>query len=272
MDLVNYDQNVFKTISNNTIDFLDKIGISPSFIIPISALKGDNVATRFQQLDWYNGPTILEALDTFKTTKDLEQNPLRFPVQDVYNIQGKRIIVGRIEGGQIHKEQEIYILPTGESTTVKSVEEYLKEDKEIATAGESIGIIITDKLFVDRGNVICTRDDRPIMTKEIKGNLFWMDKEPLKKGDHVDFKCSTQEMRCTVSAIERRMDSSTLEVIENDADELLNREVGEVLLSFSDNVIVEDFNTTPELGRFVIVKDYDTAGGGIITHLGDGEK
>ncbi len=108
------------------------------------------------------------------------------------------------------------------------------------------------------------------MTKEIKGNLFWMDKEPLKTGEHVSFKCSTQEAKCLVKAIQRRMDSSTLEVIEENADALQNREVGEVILSFSDSVIVEDFNKTPELGRFVIEKGYDTAGGGIITHLGEG--
>jgi sulfate adenylyltransferase large subunit len=269
MDLVDYSNEVYNTISNDIEAFLDKIGISPSFIIPISALKGYNVASRFQQLNWYNGPTILGALDKFKTTKDRNKNPLRFPVQDVYNINGKRIIVGRVEGGVINTGQDIYILPSDEITTVSSVEEFLKEDKDFAMAGESTGITIKDKLFVNRGNVICTMDNKPVMTKEIKGNLFWMDKEPLKKGDHVGFKCSTQDMLCTVTAIKRRMDSSTLEVIEDDANELLNREVGEVLLSFTDNVIVEDFNTTPELGRFVIVKGYDTAGGGILTHLGD---
>jgi sulfate adenylyltransferase subunit 1 (EFTu-like GTPase family) len=88
----------------------------------------------------------------------------------------------------------------------------------------------------------------------------------------VTFKCATQNVKCTVTAIERRMDSSTLEVIEDDATELLNREVGEVRLSFSDFVIVEDFNLTPELGRFVLEKGYDTAGGGIITHLGEDGK
>ena len=271
MDLVDYSLEVFNRVSEDTRAFLGKIGITPSYLIPISAINGENVASRSEQLNWYKGPTILEALDTFKTVEDRDKSPLRLPVQDVYNIEGKRIIVGRIEGGTIKTGQEIFVLPSGESTMTNSVEEFLKEGKTVAVAGESTGITIKDKLFIDRGNVICTKEDKPVMTKEIKANLFWMDREPLRKGDHVSFKCSTQEARCTVAAIHRRMDSSTLEIIEDDAAELLNREVGEVLLSFSDFVIVEDFNTTPELGRFVIEKGYDTAGGGIITHLGDRE-
>jgi len=269
MDLVDYSEEVFNRVSEDVKAFLSKIGITPSYIIPISALKGGNVAKSSDYMDWYTGPTILEALDTFTTSENREANPLRLPVQDVYNVEGKRIIVGRIEGGTLQAGQEIHVLPSGESTVISSVEEYLKEGKSAAVAGESTGITVSDKLFIDRGNVICPNDNKPILTKEIKGNLFWMDREPLKKGDHVTFKCATQNVKCTVSAIERRMDSSTLEVIEDDATELENREVGEVRLSFSDFVIVEDFNMTPELGRFVIEKGYDTAGGGIITHLGE---
>jgi sulfate adenylyltransferase large subunit len=269
MDLVNYSQEIFHRISEETRAFLEKISIAPSFLIPISALKGENVASRSKLLNWYKGPTILEALDTFKTSKDRTKSPLRLPVQDVYNIEGKRIIAGRLEGGVIKSDQEILILPSSESTTVNSIEEYQKEDKNYAVAGESTGITIKDKLVVFRGNVICTKEDKPVMTKELKGNLFWMDKKPLKKGDRVSFKCSTQEALCTVKVIQRRMDSSTLEIIENNASKLMNREVGEVLLSFSDFVIVEDFNKTPELRRFIIEKGYDTAGGGIITDLGE---
>lgn len=271
IDIANYDKEVFTKVSEDITTFLNKIQIKPTYIIPISALKGDNIAKPSQKLNWYSGPTILKALDTFESTENRENSGLRLPVQDVYNIEGRRIIAGRIEGGTIKAGQEIYVLPSGESTKVNKVEEFLKEDKTSAVAGESTGITITDKLFIDRGNVISTKEDKPVLTKKIKGNLFWMDKEPLKKGDSVSFKCSTQEMRCTVISIQRRMDSSTLKIIEENADTLENREVGEVMLSFSDFVIVEDFNKTPELGRFVIEKSYDTAGGGIITHLGEGE-
>ncbi|UCF08620.1 MAG: GTP-binding protein [Thermoplasmata archaeon] len=269
MDLVDNSREVFKAVSEDALAFLGKIGICPSYLIPISALNGDNVAARSEQMTWYDGPAILEALDAFRTQKNREKNPLRLPVQDVYNIEGKRIIVGRVEGGTVRIGQTIHILPGGEETVVKSIEEYQKEGKSAAVAGESTGITLRDELFIDRGNVICTKEDAPALTKEIKGYLFWMDRAVLAKGEHVTFKCATQGVKCTVSAIKRRMDSSTLEIIEEDAEELHEREVGEVLLSFGSPVIVEDFNKTPELGRFVIERGYDTAGGGIIAHLGE---
>ncbi len=269
MDLVGYSQEAFQRVSNDIKSFLTKIDIRPTYIIPISAKEGVNVAKSSENMDWYSGLTILNALDTFKTLENKQNYPLRFPVQDVYNVDGKRIIVGRVEAGIIETGQRIQVLPTGEVTVIASVEEYLNEDKNSAVAGESTGITVKDKLFIDRGNVICLKnDDKPVMTYEIKGNLFWMDKQPLKKGEKVVFKCATQGIPCTVKTIERRMDSSTLEVLAEDADMLENREVGEIAFSFSKEIIVEDFNKTPELGRFVIERGYDTAGGGIITHLG----
>ena len=271
MDLVDYDEGRFSTVSEDTRAFLSQIGTTPTYIIPISAKEGDNVASRSEKMKWYDSLTILEALDTFKTMEDREAQPLRLPVQDVYNIEGKRIIAGRIESGTIAAGEEILVLPSGESSLVTSVEEFLNDKKTRAVAGESTGITIKDKLFIDRGNVICVKEDKPTMTKQIKGNLFWMDKGPLKNGEHVGFKCSIQETKCKVEAIQRRMDSSTLEVLEENAKGLQNREVGEVVLSVSDDMIFEDLNKTPDLGRFVIEKGYDTAGGGIITHLGEEE-
>lgn len=268
MDLVGYDEARFKEVSGDITNFLDQIGTSPTYIIPISAKVGDNIASKSEKMKWYDGPIILGALDSFKSLLDREMGALRFPVQDVYNIDNKRIIAGRIESGSINTGDEILVLPTGEKSVVTSVEEYGNDNKTRAVAGESTGIVVKDKLFIDRGNVISSVSDMPVISNEIKANLFWMAKEPLKKGETVAFKCSTQEAMCLIKKIERRMDSSTLKIIDEDADMLENREVGEVVLNFSNQIIVDNFNDTPELGRFVIEKNMDTAGGGIITDLG----
>jgi len=268
MDLVDYSREVFDRVSKEAREFLVKLGIAPSYIIPISAREGDNIATRSTKVNWYSGPTILEALDTFQKTESREQNPLRFAVQDVYNIDGKRIILGRVEAGTLRRGDEIIVLPSWERTVIQSIEEFMKEGVEEARAGKSIGITLGDKLFVDRGCVLCrTTEKMPTLAREIKGNLFWMSREPLKTGENVVFKLSTQEAPCTVKAIKRRIDSSTLKAIEENAEVLCDREVGEVVLSFDTEVIVEDFNKTPELGRFVIEKHYNISGGGILTGL-----
>ena len=268
MDITGYDQARFETVSKDITEFLAQIGTKPTYIIPISAKDGDNLAIKSTKMPWYDGPIVLDALDTFKGLQDRISQSLRMPIQDVYKIDDKRIFAGRVESGSIKTDQEILVLPRGERTVVTSVEEFFNPDKSEAVAGESTGVTLKDKLFVDRGDVICDPDDKPIISREIRVNLFWMDRESLKKGETVTFKCSTQEAMCHIKSIERRMDSSTLEIIENDATTLHNREVGEVVLNFNNPVVVDNFNYTPELGRFVIEKNLDTAGGGIITHLG----
>ncbi len=271
MDAVEYSKERFEEVLSEVASLFDTLGIKPAYVIPISAKEGDNVAEHSSKMPWYSGPTILEALDTFRPAKERDDMPFRMAVQDVYNIDGKRIIVGRVESGTVSEGDSVKVLPSGEVTRVASIEKFLDPDKKKAFSGESIGITTQDKLFLDRGYILCDPDDTPKMVRKIQASLFWMSKEPLKKGETVQFKCSTQEVPCMIEKIEKRMDSSTLEVLEEDAEKLNNREVGEVILSFEDPVIVEDFNKTPSLGKFVIEKGYDISGGGIITHMSEGE-
>ncbi|RMF54574.1 hypothetical protein D6745_04870 [Candidatus Woesearchaeota archaeon] len=265
MDLVNYDESRFKEVSKDIKEFLNKIGANePTYIIPISAKEGDNVAKKSENMKWFEGMTILEALDTFKSKMDRSNLALRMPVQDVYKIDDKRIIVGRVEAGTISEGDKVLILPTEENAVIASVEEFLNPDKKKAVCGESTGIVTKEKAFIDRGMVLSDKEDKPIVTSTVKANLFWMSKDPLRKGETVTLKCATEEASCDIEKIEKRIDSSTFEVLEKDASELRNMEVGEVILKTNKEIIVDDFNKTPELGRFVIEKGLDTAGGGII--------
>ncbi len=261
MDLVDYDQKRYQQVSKDLEKFLKKIKITPKEIVPISAMKGDNIAKKSKKIDWYQGPTILEALDKFETEKSLTEKPLRLPVQDVYKWD-KRIIAGRISSGVIKKGDKITILPSGEETEVKSVLKY-KEDIDQAIAGDSIGIETKDKVFVDRGNVISEVKDKPTTTKTLKANLFWMDKEPLKKGERVLFKLATQSVMAEITKFERVIDSSTLEVVGEDLEKFENRQTAQVEIETADEVVIDSFNEVPELGRFVLERT-DTVAGGII--------
>jgi len=264
MDLVDFDRKRFETVKKDLMDFLSNINIKPSYVIPICAKNGDFIASKTATMNWYDGPTVLEALDAFRTKENANKKPLRFVVQDVYSFD-KRIIAGRVESGIIRKGDMIKVLPTGERTRVKSVEEYLKNVTE-AEAGKSIGITTEDKLFIDRGNVIVCDGDMPAVTKRIKANVFWMDRTPFKKGEGLRFRCATQEVNCEIEKICQVINSSTLELITHDANEINNREVAKIILRTDKPVVVENFNKMEELGRFVLARE-DTCAGGIITEL-----
>ncbi len=264
MDLVGFDRERFETVKKDLLEFLSHINIKPSYVIPISAKNGDFIASKTATMDWYDGPTVLEALDTFRTKESANEKPLRYVVQDVYSFD-KRIIAGRVESGIIRKGDMIKVLPSGEKTRVKSVEEYLRNVTE-AEAGKSTGITTEDKLFIDRGNVIVSDGDLPAVTSRIKANVFWMDRIPFKKGESLRFRCATQEVNCEIEKINKVINSSTLEMISTDADGINNREVASIIIRTDKPVVVENFNKMEELGRFVLGRE-DTSAGGIITEL-----
>ncbi len=264
MDLVEYSQKSFEKIKKDLLEFLSNINIKPSYVIPISAKKGDFIANKTGNIGWYQGPTLLEALDTFKAKESANDKPLRYVVQDVYSFD-KRIIAGRVESGIIRKGDKIRVLPSGEETRVKSIEEYLK-DVTMAEAGKSIGIVTEDKLFIDRGNVIVSNGDMPVVTNRINANVFWMDRVPFMKGESLRFRCATQEVNCEIEKISRVINSSTLELIAEDADEIRNKEVADIVIRTDKPVVVENFNKMEELGRFVLGRE-DTCAGGIITKV-----
>jgi sulfate adenylyltransferase large subunit len=264
MDLADYGRERFESVKKDLLEFLSNINIKPSYVIPISAKNGDFIANKTINMDWYKGPTLLEALDTFRTKESANNKPLRYVVQDIYSFD-KRIIAGRVESGIIRKGDKIKVLPSGEETRVKSVEEYLKNVTE-AEAGKSTGITTEDKLFIDRGNVIVSPNDLPAVTNRIKANVFWMDRVPFKRGESLMFRCATQEVNCEIEEISRVINSSTLELIAEDADEIKNREVASIIIKTDKPVVVEDFNRMEELGRFVLGRE-DTCAGGIITEM-----
>lgn len=266
MDLVGYDRERFDLVRKELLQFLSEIGIKPSFVIPISAREGDFVAGKTDNMEWYDGPTVLEALDRLRIKVSAREKPLRFVVQDVYNFD-KRIVVGRVESGVIRRGDQIKILPSGEVTRVKTIEEYLKDDVPEAEVGKSIGITTEEKLFIDRGDVIVHDGaDLPAVRDEIRANIFWMDKTPYKIGETVWLRCATQEVACEIEKINRVIDSSTLESIGDSVNEIRDREVADITIRTAKPVVVERFNSIPELGRFVLARE-DTCAGGIITEV-----
>lgn len=264
MDLVDFAEGVFNNVEKEAKRFLDSIGIEPDICVPISALKGDNIVKKSDNLGWYGGLTFLESLDTLRNREPSEGKPLIFPIQDVYKIGDKRIAVGRIEAGMLHTGQQTKVLPKRQVTTVKSIEKFL-EDTQRAYAGESIGLITEDSLFLNRGDVVCDPKDEPALTDSFEASIFWMSKKEFSKDEKITIRCATQETTAKVERISNRMNSSSLETLEYDADILKNLEVGQITIKTKNPIVIKSFNDVRELGRFVFVRDDNICAGGVIT-------
>jgi sulfate adenylyltransferase large subunit len=264
MDKIDYGEQRFNNFKTEVLDFLNRLHIKPSYVIPISAKKGDNIASKSEEMAWYNDLSVLGSLDVFNTKESLVDKPLRFPIQDVYKISDKRILVGTIESGEIEFGDEVVFLPSGKKTVVKSVEKW-NEDKKNAGAGESIGVTLQDPLFIERGEVICgSNSDIPEVKDTFTANVFWMSPKSINVNEKITLRSTTQEIDCVIDNINTKINSSSLEKLGENCESLRETEVGTVIIKTSNPIVIENFNKSKGLGRFVLVKDEDVVAGGII--------
>ncbi len=265
MDRVDFSEEIFLGVADELNEFLKNINAESVFLIPISAKLGDNVAKPSTTMPWYSGPTVIEALDRFELIEKTLR-PLRFPVQDVYVSQGKTIVAGRVESGTIAAGQELFVLPNNERVRVTSVEKFLEKPRLLET-GESGGLTLSGGSASSRGQLLVDPSNAPSIRTTIPANVFWMSRTPLTVGETLTFRCTTQETPCRVTIISRRLNSSTLEVLERDATALQDTEVGELLVETESPVVVEEHTFIPELGRFVLERGSNVVAGGIVTTL-----
>ena len=264
MDLVEYSQERFNSVKEDVEKWLKSINVEPLLYIPISAIDGENVAKKSDKIPWYSGMTFLQSLDTLQNSLPPEDKSMLLPIQDVYKIDDKRINAGRVETGTIIEGDEIKILPSGQTTKVKSIEKFLEDTKQ-ASASECMGFTTTDSVFLDRGDIVCTEGNEPELTDRIPASIFWMIKKDYDEKLKLTIRCATQETSCKIETIKDRINSSTLEVIEEDAHVIKNLEVAEVIIKTKKPIAIKNFNSVQELGRFVLVHDENICAGGIIT-------
>ncbi|GAB4364679.1 MAG: GTP-binding protein [Deltaproteobacteria bacterium] len=267
MDLVGFGADRFLEVEEEIRRFLRSVGIVPSSVIPISARQGDNIATRSTRMDWYAGPTLLAALDSFQPAREATGLPLRFPVQDVYVWDRKRIYAGRVESGKLFPGARVRFLPSGKSSRIRSVEKWGQSSLPRAVAGECVGVTLEDELFLERGEVMAPEEEVPAAAQEITASLFWLGNEPLRVNHRYLLKLATSETEVVLSAIPERLNSSTLEVVGRFADQVENLEVATVTFVASRPIAADTFEANPRLGRFVISDRGFVAGGGIVREV-----
>ncbi|MFN7140794.1 MAG: GTP-binding protein, partial [Limisphaerales bacterium] len=266
MDLANYSQERFNEIEKEYRAFLSSVGVTPKLFIPISAYHGQNIATKSEKMPWWNGPTVLQALDEFQVTDRPLNQPLRFPIQDVYRFDERRILAGRVEAGSIKVGDKLIFAPSNKVSTVKTIERWSAPQSDSAQAGESIGITLTEQIFVERGAVAALETAPPYELTKFKARLFWLGRSPFKKGRPYKLKLATQEVECQIDEIEKIIDASTLETIHREGKELAvgRHEVAELTIRTKRPVAFDAHSEIIPTGRFVIVDGFDVSGGGII--------
>ncbi|MEG0295245.1 MAG: GTP-binding protein [Clostridium sp.] len=264
MDLVDYSQDVFNKVKKEMGEFLSDLGVYPLSYIPVSAFNGENILNPSDKMKWFNGDSIISAIDSFEKEKGADKKPLRFPIQDVYKFDDRRIIAGRIEAGSLSVGDEIVIYPEGKKTKVKSIEGWeVSEEKKTVRAGESIGITVEDEFFNKRGEMITKEIDSPIVSNRFKASIFWMGKEDLILDKKYKIKLTTEETEGEIEEIVKVIDASNLESNEK-ANKISINDVAEVIIKTKNKIVFDRFNESSITGRFVVVDGYDVAGGGII--------
>jgi bifunctional enzyme CysN/CysC len=265
LDLVGYAFDVFSQIETDYRAFLTRLGIEPIRFVPISARDGANlVATQREQMPWYDGPTLIEALDRLKEPESATDAPLRFAVQDIYRFDQRRIVAGRVESGTLRVGDQILFAPANKESTVASIESWSAPLATEARSGQSIGITLQEQIFVERGQIAATANAMPIETNRFRARLFWMGDKPLTLGRRYKLKLLTQEVECQVASIDRVIDASSLETTTSIRRSVGRNEVAEITVQTRAPIVLDNYDRLAVSGRFVLVDENDVAGGGIV--------
>jgi bifunctional enzyme CysN/CysC len=264
MDLVDYSEKRFHEIEEEYRKFLKELGLDARAFIPASAKGGENVTRASMKIKWHCAASVLEALDLLKPQQRDADLPLRFCIQDVYRFDGRRIIAGRIETGTLRVGDQLVFSPANKSSVVATIECWNAPTNGPAIASDSIGITLTEQVFIERGYVASHQNETPIETNRFHADLFWIVREPLQVGHFYDLRLATQQVKCQVASIEQVMDSSTLETTSDAREHLERNEIGRLTIQTRSPLVIDNHDRIPNLGRFVIIDDGQICGGGTV--------
>jgi bifunctional enzyme CysN/CysC len=264
MDAIEFDQSRFETVKSEIAVYLASIGVEPSFVIPACARDGDSIASKSDRIPWYEGPSLTGALDHFAPTASSHRQPLRFPVQDIYKFDERRIVAGRIESGTLSVGDELLFSPSNKSARVVSIETWnVPKEVTSATAGSSVGITLNDDLFIERGDLASHEGDAPLETDVFRARVFWLGDETLARGAACRMKLTTLDVPVTVQEVSSIVDTKTLE--HSDGDSVGRHQVAEVVLRARRVLALDEASAMPRTGRFALVQDHRIVGGGTIS-------
>ena len=269
MDLVNYDQQVFDRIRAELGEFLGRLGVPPTYFVPISAKLGQGLIQPSAHLPWYHGPVLLEALEQFRSTPPLVGAPLRLTVQDIYRFDARRIVAGLVEAGSLSVGDAIEFYPGGKRSVIKTIEAWPVAPDQPAPqgpipTGRSVAITLEDQLFVERGQIGAPLADPPTQAQAFSARVFWRHADPLRVGELVPLRLGAQQAEARVLSIQRTLDAVSLDTSDGPTSEVKRHEVAEVHIRVRRPIAFDAGGRIPALGRFVLMRGRRIAGGGVI--------
>jgi sulfate adenylyltransferase subunit 1 len=269
MDLVDYREEVFDQIKKEFKEFASKLDIKDFHFIPISALKGDNIVNKSENMYWYEGTTLMYLLENIHIANDYNFIDARFSVQHVIRPQNDafhdyRAYSGRMQGGILRKGDKITVLPSGFTSKIKDIHFGEKELAE-AFVPMSCSILLEDDIDVSRGDMIVRENNVPKHAQDIDAMICWMGDKPIALGQKFVLKHNTNEVRAIVKEVKYKMDINNLSRIQ-DQTELKMNEIGRVLLRTTKPLYFDSYTKNRNTGSFILIDEATnvTVGAGMI--------
>ncbi len=268
MDLVDYSQERFDSIVTEYTEFLSQIGVHAAGFIPVSGREGDNVVGPSSRTPWYQGHAVLEALDAFVKELSPIDKPMRLPVQGVYKFtetgDDRRIIAGRLETGTVKIGDPVIFWPSGKRSTIASIEGFNVAPQQSVAAGKSTGVTLTEQVYVTPGELMVRAgEQRPQTGTHLQVNLFWMGRQPMIKGKRYQLKLATAKIPVWLRDVNTVLDASELSTVSN-RQQIERHDVAECVLETVKPIAFDLSHDIAQTGRFVIIDNYEIAGGGVV--------
>jgi len=266
MDLVDYDQDVFRRICGEFRAWASRLDVEELACIPISALKGDNVVERSENLAWFGGPTLLQYLEEAPVAAGVAEGPLRLPVQWVVRDQESeyRGYAGQLAGGTVRVGDEVVVLPAGTTSKVSAIDAP-SGSVEAAGAPLSIAVQLEDQLDVARGTMIVRAGEAPRSGREIDATVCWLGEEASRPRAVYGLKHTTATVRAVLDTIHHTLEVEKLDE-RPDADSLSRNEIGRVTLRVSSELFFDRYADNRTTGSFILIDEAtnETVGAGMI--------
>lgn len=273
MDLVDYSREACRAVQEEYAEFLTKIGLDPLHFVPISAREGGNVAVRAPEMPWYTGPTILELLDSLHKEPPPVEKPMRMPVQDIYKFtedgDDRRIVAGRIETGRLAAGDEVVFMPSGKQSRITTIETFPPGGRSSAEAGECTSLTLDTQVYVKPGELLVKAGEKaPHSSTRLEANIFWLSPNPMIMGKRYKLKLAAARAAAYLTDLHTVIDASDLTTVSN-RRQVERHDVAHVTLETLKPIACDPAGDIPQTGRFVIIDDYEIAGGGVILSAAD---